>query len=111
MKIKQALIFRMDLPMTPGKMVAQGAHGAIGAFDVTPYEVIDEWNRQGTTKIVLAVPTVEHLLDLQQRAVALYVPNFLVWDEGRTEVPPGSITCLAIGPGKIDDITRGLPLY
>lgn len=100
--------------MSPGKVAAQVAHASIEAYDKANREYIDEWKRIGVTKIVLGVNTTADLFSLYQKAVSNYLPAALVCDEGRTEVTPGTFTCMAIGPAPsevIDTITSSLPLY
>ena len=103
-----------SLGMSPGKLAAQAAHAAVRACEVAPHENIDAWNREGCTKIVLEVRSDADLIILYKQAVADYLPVALICDEGRTEVKPGSITALGIGPAPneyIDRITGGLHLY
>lgn len=111
--VKQVIVVRKDLQMSPGKTAAQVAHAAIGAYEKAPWLDVDEWKRDGVTKIVLRVPDRKTLLALHKKAVAKELPVCLICDEGRTEVEPGSFTCLAIGPApveEIDTITGSLPL-
>ena len=38
----------------------------------------------------------------------------MIEDEGRTQIPQGSVTCCALGPelgAKIDEVTSALKLY
>lgn len=105
---------RDDLGMSPGKLAAQAAHAAIAAYDVSTPDNIDEWKRFGVTKIVLKVSSEAALLKIYKQCVAAYLPVSLISDEGRTEITPGSITGIGIGPAcadKIDVITGKLQLY
>ena len=55
----------------------------------------------------------EELLELEEQAKESGLPNALIIDKGLTEIPPGTITCLGIGPApaeKVDKLTGGLPL-
>jgi PTH2 family peptidyl-tRNA hydrolase len=112
--MKQVIIARTDLHMSPGKLAAQVAHAAIAAYKVADHKDIDAWERAGVTKVVLQCKGEKELLALYKQAVADYLPTSIICDEGRTEVKPGSITCVAIGPAKseaINKITGALKLY
>lgn len=111
MAVKQAIIFRRDLPMSAGKMVAQGCHASVEACEVAPTFRLRSWRRTGLTKVVLSVPNEADLHTLHEKAVAMDLPCALIRDQGRTEVTPGSVTALAIGPGEIDTLTGSLPLW
>jgi peptidyl-tRNA hydrolase, PTH2 family len=53
------------------------------------------------------------LEDLQRRAKARGLLTVWVEDAGFTEVPPGTRTCLGIGPARVEDLdplTGELPL-
>lgn len=100
--------------MSPGKLAAQTAHASLLAYDKADKDHIDEWKRSGTTKVVLGVYSEHHALQLYKLAVSRYLPATLIVDEGRTEVTPGTITGLGIGPApaeQIDEITGHLRLY
>lgn len=100
--------------MSPGKLAAQVAHAAIAAYKVADPKNIDAWERAGVTKVVLECKGEKELLALYKHAVAEYLPTSIICDEGRTEVKPGSITCVAIGPASsdaINKVTGALALY
>jgi len=112
--MKQVLLMRTDLKMSPGKLAAQAAHAAVKAAEVAPRKDLDEWNTNGCTKIVLAIDSEVAAIDFYKAAVAAYLPVSLICDEGRTEVRPGTVTGVGIGPapdGHIDAITGHLELY
>lgn len=113
-KLKQVIILREDLGMSPGKAAAQACHASIAAYEVSDIEDIDKWKREGVTKIVLGVSNEHHLINCYKLASAHELSCSLIADEGRTEVSPGSITAVGIGPAlasKIDEITGHLRLY
>lgn len=112
--MKQVIVARADLGMSPGKLAAQVAHAAVSAADRVPEHVFHDWQKDGSTKVVLEVWDEQSLIELYKMAVAAYLPTVLIADEGRTEVRPGSITALGIGPAPdadINDITGSLKLY
>lgn len=108
---KQVIVVRKDLNMSPGKTSAQVAHASVGALKNTDKKVREAWEMEGAKKVVLQVGTREELLEIKQNAGRL--PTSLVKDAGMTELPPGTITCLGIGPAseeEIDKITGSLKL-
>lgn len=114
MSVKQVIILNASLNMSPGKAAAQACHAAVGAYERSTRVDKARWHEEGVTKIVLRGRDREDLLVAAGEADRLDLPNFLVVDAGRTEVEPGSITALGIGPGDaatIDRVTSRLPLY
>ena len=112
-QIKQVIIVRADLQMSPGKTAAQACHASIQAYDKADKADIDQWKRNGVTKIVLRTTSWTNLLMLYEEAIAHELPAAIICDEGRTEVKPGTFTCMAIGPAPsnlINKVTGSLPL-
>jgi peptidyl-tRNA hydrolase, PTH2 family len=113
MDIKQVIVINGGLKMSIGKTAAQAAHAAVGAAERASAKQRAQWAEFGVTKIVTIVADEDRLLALTAKAHEYRLPHFLVADAGRTEIEPGSLTALGIGPAEaalIDKITRSLPL-
>lgn len=109
---KQAILLRKDLDMSTGKLVAQGSHASLGAYQNASEDQRRTWTEQGQKKIVLEASEQE-IQDKIARARSMNVPCFRVKDAGHTEVEPGTVTALGLGPAEenqLDKITSDLPL-
>ena len=107
--MKQVMIVRTELKMGKGKIAAQCCHGSIGSYKKASPEKIRKWETTGYAKVVLK----EELSELKKQADINKVPNYLVVDAGRTQIPTSSVTVLALGPDEdeiIDKITGDLKL-
>jgi len=110
---KQVIIIRNDLGMTTGKKCVQCCHASLGAYKKTSKSIIKKWKSEGQKKVVLEVNSKEELMKLFQQTKKERIPCFLVEDAGLTELKPGTVTVLGIGPGdekKIDKITGSIKL-
>lgn len=113
---KQALVVRMDLKIGRGKIAVQCAHAAIGAAEEARLRFPEWWHnwlREGQRKIALKVPGLDEIMKLQAESRAKHLPASLVTDMGLTQVAPGTVTCLGIGPAParlLDPLTVDLPL-
>ncbi len=117
---KQVIVVRSDLKMSRGKLAAQAAHAAVEAV----LEIIDsshpewmrwlrEWRRTGQKKVVVKVDSEAELLKVYDEARRLGLPSSLIVDAGRTELPPGTKTAVAVGPAPaplVDRVTGRLKL-
>lgn len=101
---KQVIVLRRDLSMSRGKYIAQGAHASLGAYESASNDIIDAWKDEGQKKIALGVDGREALESLVREAQARDLPTHLVHDAGQTELAPGTMTALGIGPGNQTDI-------
>ncbi|MCX6820823.1 MAG: peptidyl-tRNA hydrolase Pth2 [Candidatus Aenigmarchaeota archaeon] len=113
MSYKQAIIVRKDLGLGAGKTAAQVAHASVGAMKKAGERAADEWESEGSKKVVLKVDGIAELMELKKKAGERKLPVFLVRDAGLTQVEAGTVTCLGIGPaeeGRIDELTSGLKL-
>jgi len=117
MEYKQALVVRADLALSEGKRAVQVAHGALGAAQEARErhgKWYQAWWREGQRKVVLRARDLEHLKSLHAKARSLKLPTVLIDDAGLTEVPPGTTTCLGVGPAPehlIAQVTGNLPLW
>ena len=113
MEYKQAIVFRADLQMSPGKACAQAAHASLESYKKAARAAAKGWESEGCRKIVLQVPSLDDLLSLKKKASGLKLPNALITDAGLTEFDGPTTTCLGIGPApspSIDKVTGSLRL-
>lgn len=111
--MKQVIVLRTDLGMSTGKLIVQACHASLGAYNNADEPARNRWEAGGATKIGVEVDGEAALMDLFKRAQRDGVPAYLVKDAGETEVDPGTVTALGIGPaetGKIDKLTKDLDL-
>ncbi|MEM0057012.1 MAG: peptidyl-tRNA hydrolase Pth2 [Candidatus Geothermarchaeota archaeon] len=115
-RLKQVIIVRTDLKMSKGKIASQVAHASVSSFYETlklKPEYAYEWLSQSQPKIVLKVNSLDELLKVKRKADELGAISVIIRDAGLTEIPPGEITCIGIGPAPkdlIDKLTEGLSL-
>ena len=113
---KQVIAVRTDLGMSRGKIAVQVAHGSVSSAEqarVLKQDIWKAWLREGQKKVAVKVSSEEDLIDLRRKAVSHSLPHALIRDAGMTELPPGTITVLGIGPAKaeiIDEVTGDLKL-
>ena len=114
---KQVIAVRADLKMSAGKIAAQAGHAAVSSAEEARKKRPEWWNAwlaEGQCKIAVKVGSEQGLLELEKRAKELKLPSALISDRGLTELPPGTITCLGIGPApshQVDKVTGKLPLF
>jgi len=114
---KLVIAVRGDLDFSEGKMAAQVAHAAVMASLEAKGRTtkwFSEWIREGQKKVVVRVESLGELKELEAAARRLKLVTALVQDAGMTELPPGTVTCLGVGPGPnhiVDQVTGHLPLW
>lgn len=118
--LKMVFLVREDLKLGAGKIAAQVAHAAVGLYEEINNEgkdyyqqALDYWNEFGAKKIVLKVKDLEELKVKRKECKKLKIPSIMISDAGHTQVDPGTITVLGIGPEaseKLNKITGELKL-
>lgn len=114
--IKQVIVVRKDLGMGTGKIAAQVGHACVlGAENVrkSHREWFDEWEYSGQEKVVLKVSSLTELEGVKKHAISLGLPWSEVTDAGHTQIEPGTVTCISLGPAPeetIDKVTKDLKL-
>jgi peptidyl-tRNA hydrolase len=111
--MKQVIVVNRSLALPKGKLAAQAAHAAVGAFIAATEQSQVAWLQVGMPKIVVYAADADALIQLEAHAREQQIPACLVHDAGRTVLPAGTITCLGLGPApaeRIDRLTGELPL-
>lgn len=111
--MKQVIVVRNDLKMSKVKTAAQACHACLGAYKKADSDKIRLWEQKGQKKVIVKVNSLEELFEIKEIAKKNNVPNFIVKDAGRTELPTSTITCLGVGPDTdeiIDKVTQDLKL-
>lgn len=94
-------------------MSTQAAHASTDALIKSHKDDINVWKEQGMKKVILGVDSQEELLKLKIQAQDAGLVAVIIADAGRTELAPGTVTAVGIGPDveeKIDRITGHLKL-
>ncbi|MBO3802484.1 MAG: peptidyl-tRNA hydrolase [Candidatus Brockarchaeota archaeon] len=114
---KQSIVVRGDLELSRGKWCAQAAHASVLASEDARKKRrswFRRWCEEGQKKVVLQVPALGELEELKRAADSLGIPSAVVVDYGLTEVDPGTVTCVGIGPAPselVDKVTGSLKLF
>jgi len=113
---KLVIAVRRDIKLSPGKMAAQVGHASVECAFLAQKKSkkwFKRWKRTGAKKVVVWVENMDALQELIHEAEGAKLVHYLVVDAGLTQVPPGTPTCLGIGPGPspiVDSITGHLKL-
>jgi len=113
---KLVVVVREDLDLSKGKLAVQVAHAAVTAAleaKAGNSKWFHGWMTEGQKKVVVRASGIEELKALERKAQDLKLPTALIEDAGLTELPPGTTTCLGVGPGAnhlVDAVTAHLKL-
>ena len=105
---KQVIVTRSDLKLGKGKLAAHVAHASLEGYKKAKAkdpELVIRWEEEGQKKIVVKVDYEKELLELYERAKGV-IPCALIRDAGLTQIAPGTITCLVLGPWRDEEIDR-----
>ena len=101
--VKMVILVRTDLGMKKGKIAAQTAHAVLGAYRKAKKaypELVAKWEQEGEKKITLKAGSQQDLIDWRIWADNHDLPSYLVKDAGLTQLEPGTMTSLSIGPAE-----------
>ena len=109
---KQVIIINSDIKISKGKAAVQAAHAAVSALHEAEDAIIKKWKKEGQKKVVVRA-SLEEMRKAEEKCEKLKIAHSMISDAGRTELEPGTITALGIGPdeeGKIDKVTGSMKL-
>lgn len=111
--MKQAIVVRTDVGMGTGKLAAQAAHASLKAYENAGPDARRTWSNGGQKKVVLKVASEPEIYELADQARREGLPHSVVRDAGHTQLEPGTVTAMAVGPGEenlVDRVTGELKL-
>ena len=104
--VKQVIILNKALKMSHGKSISQACHASHSSAMIAYLHYKDyykEWMDTGQTKVSLLAPDETALRTVIAQIENL--PYYLVVDQGRTQIPEGSVTVLGVlGPEDYIDL-------
>lgn len=113
---KLVVLVRTDLDMGKGKIAAQVGHASVECAlraEKKDRKAFDGWMDSGQRKVVLKVPNRDEMIKYMNEARSCGLYTVMITDAGRTQVDPGSDTCVGIGPApesEVDKVTGGLKM-
>lgn len=122
---KLILVVRTDLGMTKGKIAAQCGHATLACFksisnaaraagpSSPAARLLQRWERYGQAKVALQTKSADEMHELMAKARSLGITAEVIADAGRTQIDPGSLTVLGVGPAPksaVDLVTGHLKL-
>ncbi len=102
---------RKDIDMGKGKIAAQVAHAAVACTLLSmkkDKKIFNEWYSEGQKKVVVKVDNVEEIYKIKEECKDLGIISEIITDAGFTQIMPGTVTCIGIGPYEddiLDEIT------
>ena len=112
--MKQTIAARTDIGMGKGKLAAQVAHASLSAYEETGQKARKRWKGEGQKKVVVKADGEAEIFRLAEKARAEGLPHAVIRDAGHTQLDPGTVTTLAVGPADddlVDRVTGHLSLY
>ncbi|KAJ4416688.1 hypothetical protein N0V82_006597 [Gnomoniopsis sp. IMI 355080] len=122
---KLVLVVRTDLGMTKGKIAAQCSHATLACYKTLSRQarkagpassaarILSRWERFGQAKVAVQVKSLAELEELMGKAQSLGITAEVIQDAGRTQIDPGSLTVLGVGPAPksaVNQVTGDLKL-
>jgi len=113
---KQVIVVRSDLKMGKGKLAVQVAHASVLALDEVRKshpEWYRGWVAGGQAKIAVKVRSLDELMQVKKDVEKAGLPMVVIEDRGLTQLTPGTVTCIGVGPApseKLEPVTGGLKL-
>jgi PTH2 family peptidyl-tRNA hydrolase len=103
--VKMVIAVRKDLAMGKGKIAAQVAHAAVACTLISMKKnkkIFNEWYETGQKKVVVKVDNIQTIYQIKEECKILGVISETITDAGFTQIMPGTVTCIGLGPDEDD---------
>ncbi len=113
---KVVVLVRTDITMGKGKIAAQVGHASVEIAlraEKKDKKAFDSWMNSGQKKVVLKVANLEEMIRYKNEANSCGLYTTMICDAGRTQIDPGTYTCVGIGPApcsELDKVTGDLKM-
>lgn len=102
------VIITQDIEMSPGKIAAQVAHAAVEctlkSMEKKP-KLVKKWLREGQKKVIVKT-NEDEMRELERMAHTMGLQTAIIRDAGHTELEPGTLTAIAIGPASEVELNK-----
>ncbi len=109
--VKMVIAVRKDIDMGKGKIAAQVAHAAVACTLLSMKKnkkIFNEWYDSGQKKVVVKVDNLDEIYKIKEECKELGIISEIITDAGFTQIVPGTVTCIGLGPDNddtLDEIT------
>ncbi|HLD57693.1 MAG TPA: peptidyl-tRNA hydrolase Pth2 [archaeon] len=103
---KQVIVVRNDLKLSKGKLAAQVAHASLDAYLKADKDAVSEWELTGVKKVVLRAQDLKELMAIFDKLKSAKLKPSLIKDAGHTEIEPGTVTCVGVGPVEENQVNK-----
>ena len=96
-----AIFLRKDLKLGKGKSGAQISHGAISLLHQPLFKSsfhVEYMQRDKKEILIYSVKDLKDIRDIEKLCIGLKVNYSTISDAGHTQIEPGTVTCVAVGP-------------
>jgi len=90
------IFLNKGIKMSKGKVAVQAAHAAVLSYQISKEDAKKKWNENNYTKIMLEALNEKHIEKISEYLQQNYIKTTYVYDIGRTEVKPNTLTALGI---------------
>jgi len=108
--VKMVIAVRKDIDMGKGKIAAQVAHAAVACTLISMKKnkkIFNEWYDSGQKKVVVKVDSLDEIYKIKEECKDLGIISEIITDAGFTQIVPGTVTCIGLGPDD-DDALDGI---
>jgi PTH2 family peptidyl-tRNA hydrolase len=103
--VKMVIAVRKDIAMGKGKIAAQVAHAAVACTLISMKKnkkMFNEWYAAGQKKVVVKVDSLQEIYKIKEECKIRGVISEIIMDAGFTQIIPGTVTCIGLGPDEDD---------